>query len=210
KNGVLDTKFTGAAANSELVPKAAGQYLPAITDVTPDASGRIVVFGTSTITDAPPYQNSGYFAISLSIARLEPDFSLDPSFAPQGVARINLPNLYEDIVPPAFLSDGRAVLATTFGDGRGPLFSLEPDVAGKSGVFVNDHRTLVIRGTSGDDLVSIERAGARLRVRFNGHSFLFKRSGVARIAATLFDGNDRFALSSNLPSATVFGGAGDD
>ena len=105
-NGVLDSKIAGLNKVAIVIGAMFN-----IQQLVVDPQGRIVV--------ANPNQ----------VGRLNSNFTLDTTFWPGGVRTFDQTDLMKPLFIDAMtvLADGRAVLATSFIDGRGPLLSLRPD-----------------------------------------------------------------------------------
>lgn len=76
-------------------------------------------------------------------------------------------------------------------------------------VFVNPGHQLVIRGTTGNDVVQISQTPGQLRVDYNGQTFRFASKGVNVIDFNGQAGDDRFTNSSSV-SVLANGGLGND
>jgi uncharacterized delta-60 repeat protein len=191
--GVLNTKVTGLIKGA-IVPKSSGGYFDEINHLAIDDKGRFLISDVNS-----------------RFARLNPDLTLDKSFAPGGGRQLHLTDFFAtDVSDLATLSNGRIVLSSFFADGRGPLSSFRPDAAPAAGVKLNASGTVQIVGRSGNDAIRIEVVGGNVRITFNGVQSRFPVGTVKRFAGELLDGNDRWEMIGNLPAAIVFGDGGND
>src|SRR5205823_341219 len=153
-------------SNNEIVFRAAFGYLREIDRLTTNSSGRFIISNDR------------------QVARLNADLTLDKSFAPGGARQLGASDFtVAGINALTVLSNGRTVMASDFGSGRGSLFSFRPDTTVVSGTTLNRQGTLFVTGTDGNDVVEVRRVGFRIYVSMNGTFASYGRAEINRIAA---------------------------
>ena len=73
-----------------------------------------------------------------------------------------------------------------------------------------DGATLIVNGTSGDDVIGISAKGGFLFANVNGYVQKYPADGINRVNIFAFDGDDRVSIGSGVPGSYVDAGAGND
>jgi cyclophilin family peptidyl-prolyl cis-trans isomerase len=73
-----------------------------------------------------------------------------------------------------------------------------------------DGSTLVVNGTSADDVIAVSMKDGFYNVSINGTLKRYAPEGITRVNVLAFDGDDRVTLGAGVPGSYVDGGRGND
>ncbi len=140
------------------------------------------------------------------ITRLNPDGSIDTTFGSGGSTPIPSPD------KSAFDPQGRFIATVTphADDGVLRLTGDSVEIRASPRRATNLAGVLDIAGTADNDVIDVSRHGGQLFVNISGSVQRFSASSIHLLDIESFIGDDQVIVHSDVPSAYLFGGDGND
>lgn len=197
-DGSLDTTF---ATGGMFLQDLNGGGDDAVRSLVIEPDGRIVAAGFAASTNG--------FNSDFAVLRLNPNGSLDSSFATNGLRTIDFAGGNDSAAGVALDPSGDIVAAGVAGlptleDNAFAIVRLLGDAPGTSGI-------INVTGTSGNDTIAVTNNAGTINVTLNGQVVATDAlADVRSISISGGAGNDTITVGAGVPAVTLGGGAGND
>jgi uncharacterized delta-60 repeat protein len=195
--GARDATFGGGDGAVTLPIAGVEVGIAARTRLMPAPGGKLYIIAAEVASEFP------------TIARLNPDLSLDTSFGTGGVATAARPTFDHDVS--AVDAAGNIYIAGSIFPALGSTHGLAVSryVTASVDLALSASGILSVDTTSGNDTIALRRVGDRVILRRNGVETTYAAADVKGFIVLPSDGNDAITVSFPLP-CTIDGGAGND